>query len=265
MKKFHPKIYASSDLSKEKPRFDQKCPLCDFTSKLRSTVEKHLQDVHNVEEVSNCKVLYFLTNDEFLKWKKDLEKSTNTLFIQPCGTQRSKTVKTTYYYCNRSGYFVPKGAGKRVLRAQGSSKINSVCPAKIKKLEKETDGIEVHYLDIHLGHTNDLHYLHLQKEEKDEIALKIAQNVPFESILQEIKQSVETGEKIERLKLLTKKDLWNIKYAYTANGMLDRMTSIISELKKQSEASAGESVCDADLSNIEFKPGQYNSIFYFDE
>lgn len=255
LKNFHPKAYAESELSKTRPRLDQKCPLCDFSSKLRNDVEKHLREVHKIEEVTNYKVLFFLTNDEFIKWKKDIEKSTNTIFVQLCGTQRSKNVKTTYFYCNRSGYFAPKGAGKRALRVQGSSKINSVCPAKIKKIEKDNYGIEVHYLDAHLGHVNDLQHLRLQKEEKDEIALKIAQNIPFENILQEIKKSAETGEKIERLKLLTKKDLWNIKYSYTANGMLSRMTSLISELK------SANGVQDGDLSEINVKSNVDGMLF----
>ncbi|XP_065207693.1 uncharacterized protein LOC135836652 [Planococcus citri] len=239
LRKFHPKVYAESDLSKTKPKFDQKCPLCDFSSKVRNNVEKHLVDFHHIEEVSNYEILHFASNDEFARWKKDIETSSNTGFVQPCGAQRSKNIKTTYYYCNRSGYFVPKGLGKRALRTQGSSKINGVCPAKIKKIEKE-DGIEVHYLDIHIGHTADISHLRLQKEERDEIALKIAQNISFDTILQDIRQSVETGEKIERLKLLSKKDLWNIKYSYTANGTLPHMIALLTDLEKPDEKHSGD-------------------------
>lgn len=267
LKKFHPKIYAESELSKTKPKTDQKCPLCDYSSKLRNDVEKHLFDFHKIAEVSSFEILHFVTNDEFARWKKDTEKSTNTIFIQPCGAQRSKNVKTTYYYCNRSGYFAPKGSGKRALRTQGSSKINSVCPAKIKKIETK-DGIEVHYLDIHIGHTPDIRHLHLQKDERDEIALKIAQNIPFDTILQEIKQSVETGEKIERLKLLTKKDLWNIKYSYTASGMLSHMNSVISEVNEEDkEYSSDQNYCIIETPYIEvlheITPGSYESFFCF--
>lgn len=224
LKNFHPQLYAEENYKEGRKRNCQKCPLCDFSAKFRKNIEKHLKVDHNIEEVSNYKILYFHNGEDFLKWKQSMEKKTKSIFAQYSGSQTVNDVKITYYYCNRSGYFQPKGDGKRALKVNGSTKIDCVCPAKIKKIEKE-DGIEVQYLDTHLGH-EDTRKSHLYEDEKEKIALKIHQNIPFDKILKELRESSETSvEDLERLTSVTKKDLWNIKSSYKSKiGFADTVT-----------------------------------------
>ena len=70
-------------------------------------------------------------------WKENYEKETNTYFPKATGSKSN----TTYYYCNRSGYFNSKGKGKRKLKTQGTNKLNTYCTATITTKKDDNTGI----------------------------------------------------------------------------------------------------------------------------
>ena len=57
-----------------------------------------------------------------------------------------------YYYCNRSGNFKSRGAGKRHLKTQGTSKISGICTASIVAQIKSDNCVEVMVYNTHYGH-----------------------------------------------------------------------------------------------------------------
>lgn len=67
----------------------------------------------------------------FELWKEQMEKKTSSWFVRATGDKGTVDSTTTYYYCNRSGYFTSRGGQKRHLKAQGSSKLDTYCIASI--------------------------------------------------------------------------------------------------------------------------------------
>ena len=55
----------------------------------------------------------------------------DVMFVKSTGDKTTDGSTTSYYQCNGSGVFLPKGSGQRRLKSQGSSKINSQCTAAI--------------------------------------------------------------------------------------------------------------------------------------
>ncbi|GFU58453.1 uncharacterized protein NPIL_323141 [Nephila pilipes] len=90
--------------------------------------------------------------------------------------------KKHHFVCYPSGFYVSKGKGLRLLKTQGR-------------------------------HRNDIGHLSLTEFERRHIATKIASKIPFVEILDEIRDSV-TDSKLERIHLLTKKDLYNIENCF---------------------------------------------------
>lgn len=124
-------------------------------------------------------------------------------------------MKTTYI-CHRSGFYVEKGCGMRHLKTQGSRKIKSVCPSEIKVILLQNGTVNVNFIEIHIGHNNDLGHVNISKNEKMEIASNIASKIPLASILDDVRESVINNE-LERIYLLTRKDLNNISQCFNLN------------------------------------------------
>ncbi|KAF8789738.1 hypothetical protein HNY73_007657 [Argiope bruennichi] len=117
-----------------------------------------------------------------------------------------------YYKCHRSGVFVSRGKGKRHLKINGSNKIDRYCPAKIKVVKNE-DKCRVTFTETHVGHICDLGHLFLSKEDRYTLATKMASNIPCDVILDCVRTSM-SDEGLERMHLLTRKDLHNIKKSF---------------------------------------------------
>lgn len=161
-------------------------------------------------------VLHFLNQEEFGVWKEKVEKETNSSFINRKGSYQTKEYKKLNYMCNRNGFYQSRGTGLHHLKMQGSNKINGYCPAKINLKIFNNGKCEANFINCHVGHSNDLGHLYLSKSEKDKLACKIAAKIPFQKILDEIRESI-SGDKLERIHLLTKKDLYNIEQCYNLN------------------------------------------------
>jgi len=64
----------------------------------------------------------------------------------------------------------------------------------------------VTFMDTHVGHQNGLGNLPLDKVTRDNIASKISEHIPFEHILDEIRDNISNNV-LETTHLLAKKDL----------------------------------------------------------
>jgi hypothetical protein len=104
-----------------------------------------------------------------------------------------------------------EGRGLRHLKIQRSNKIEAFCPTSIKVKEDFNRKCEVFIIETHVGSDNNIGNLSLTKSEKENLAAKIAANIPFEDILDEVRNSVFF---FKRLHLLTNKDLHNIEKCY---------------------------------------------------
>lgn len=145
----------------------------------------------------------FMQNSKFGK-----KKETNSWFVQESG---KKSAGTTYYYCNRNGYYKSRGTGRRHLKNQGTSKINAHCTAALKV---QCTGMDCHLTvyKTHYAHKSSLGHLRIPESDRLAIAGKIGQGVDFQHILDEIRDKL--GQGFQRIHLLTRKDITNIKKTY---------------------------------------------------
>lgn len=206
---FHKKSHAVLSNSMSKPhtsairKFGKKCPLCDYKESSRIQLYNHFKEVHDVN--MSIEKLEFATKKDFEDWKNLTECSAKSRFVKEYGNLS--------YICHRSGFYVSKGQQKRHLKTQGSVKIGGFCPSGMKVIVTSNGQCQVTYNKTHVGHTVDLAYLNLTAAEREEIAKKIALKVPFAHILDEIRDKI-SGDSLERMHLLNKKDLHNITAAY---------------------------------------------------
>lgn len=174
----------------------------------------HLEQDHSIKVDS--KSLKFGSIEEFQKWQTAVEVETKANFIRQRTPDVSKDGIVTQYCCNRSGHFKSRSRNIRHPKLKGSVKINGFCPAGIKVVEK--NGVcDVLFTYTHVGHQQKLGHLYISKHDKESLAQKIAASIPFESILNEVRDSI-AGNQLNRIHLLTKKDLFNIEQSYNLNG-----------------------------------------------
>ena len=144
-------------------------------------------------------------NTDFQRWKVELEKQTNSWFVQDSGEKPFVGCRKTYYYCNRSGPFHNKATGQRRSKMQGTSKISAHCTASITLSKAEDNALRVEVHTTHYGHEKSLGYLRLTDSERAAIAGQLAQDVDFLHILHNIRDSL--GTEFKRIYFLTRKDI----------------------------------------------------------
>ncbi|KAJ8982006.1 hypothetical protein NQ317_004093 [Molorchus minor] len=103
------------------------------------------------------------------------------------------------------------------MKSQGTNKINALCPAVMAVKIKDSGYVSVRYTKTHMGHKNDLGHVTLSQSERNAIALKISSNVPFDSILDEVRESLTADGELKRMHLLRKMDLHNIENSFKLN------------------------------------------------
>ncbi|GFS78762.1 uncharacterized protein NPIL_585391 [Nephila pilipes] len=152
--------------------------------------------------------------NDFLAWKAEIENNTKSKFIS-YSTKHINIHGVKYYYfrCHRSGNFMSESKSLRHLKILGSNKINAYCPAALKVTEHTDGKCIVSYQKVHVGHQNDLGHLFLTRDERKNIASKIAAKIPLDNILDEIRNSISDAG-LERVHLLTKKDLHTIEKSF---------------------------------------------------
>ncbi|XP_011408624.2 PREDICTED: uncharacterized protein LOC100635716 [Amphimedon queenslandica] len=131
------------------------CPNCSEKFITLTSLIHHLEKSHN-EKVPINK-LSFESMKEFYLWKKQEEQSSDSLYVQDSGCRLQGLNCKRYYYCHRSGVFKAKGKGLRVLKIQGSCKINQFCTANMQVSEDTVTGkVTVTHCSQHIGHTLDM-------------------------------------------------------------------------------------------------------------
>lgn len=200
--------HSKTDGSKSMPVL--KCIMCTFECEKKEMVN-HYSSTHNIN-ISTTTVAFknFL---EFEKWKMEMEKETISKYIKYRAKRTNEKV-IHFYRCHRDGFFKKSGKNIRHLKLLGSNKINGHCPARLDVTVLNKSGcVSVKYIKTHVGHDMDLRRLTLTKKEKEQIADKIGQKMPFDEILNVVRDNV-SKDNLERIHLLTKKDLFNIKKIY---------------------------------------------------
>lgn len=194
----------------EAPQKKFKCTLCTFEAETKKCWLDHFQSGHqiNVKEEE----LEFTSEEEFFKWKEDMERVTLSKFIKNRGTKLVGDTATHYFDCHRSGQFISKSKGKRNLKLTGSNKVNGKCPAGMKVVVNGGK-CRVNFLSTHVGHNLDLSHLPLAEQDRESIAAYIELGVPFPAILDKIRRTVRDSN-LERVHLTTMQDLHNIAAAY---------------------------------------------------
>ena len=106
----------------------------------------------------------------------------------------------------------------RSLKSQGTNKINAHCTTPLTlKSDKHTKFIRIEQCDTYYDHDKQLGHLQISQSKCAEIASQLSQGIPIDKILDGIRDSVST--KINRICLLTRKDIVKIEKAYGLNGV----------------------------------------------
>ncbi|XP_054277248.1 uncharacterized protein LOC128996145 [Macrosteles quadrilineatus] len=212
----------SADESQSKPKSRPRrspmvtCTVCRNVFK-RNDIEGHYLAEHNITLKNS--VLSFSSAPDFYTWKKKTEEKENVFFTKTTAQKIVSGKNKIYYRCHRSGYFDPKliyGIRKRKTKIQGSCKINGFCPSAMKATFFENGNIEVEYCETHVGHTCDLAHKLLTFNERQDIAGKINNKIPYDTILEEVRSTFKP-DMLKRIHLLTKNDLYNIKREFGLN------------------------------------------------
>ncbi|GFR19093.1 uncharacterized protein TNCT_12481 [Trichonephila clavata] len=197
-----------------------RCNICSVELISKKALEDRVDLAHNItieKDTHN-----FNTLEDFKLWKETIEKQTTSLFVKNTGSKSDKTGGTiAYFYCHRNGYYNTVGDKKRNMKMAGSNKINGNCPSKMKVYEDIESKVTVEFTKTHVGHGINLGRMKITREEKEDIARKLENKIPIEAILDDIRNSV--NEKLERIHLITRQDIKNIKVEYniSSDGILD--------------------------------------------
>ncbi|GBL99403.1 hypothetical protein AVEN_206808-1 [Araneus ventricosus] len=115
--------------------------------------------------------------EEFVNWKLQFEKDSQSSFvIRNSWVKKEPGKKLSYYICHRSGSFKPKGERIRHMKASGSIKSGSTCPAVMNVTAVTLDGIveiNVRYRSVHVGHDLEIGKLQLSKNERVDLAASL--------------------------------------------------------------------------------------------
>lgn len=186
---------------------EKKCPLCNFKNLTRAKLLSHFVSEHSVP-IQN-ETMVFESLEKAMEWKEKMEHDTMTRFVKDYEQSRLDCT-IIGYRCHRSGNYKSRGQGKRRLKLQGSNKIDAFCPALIHLTAGQV--CEVKFQSTHVGHVNDASHLTLSSQDKSILIEKLSSEMPFHSIIEEIKKSAANDEGLKRIHTVSRKDLHNIKH-----------------------------------------------------
>lgn len=183
---YHNKKMHSTENTLEKSTAKLNCVLCQFNA-TKAELLVHFETEHNIQIKTDT--FEFNSIEKFIDWKNKLEISTQAKFVKQRGNFSTNDNRTIIkYVCHRSGNYISKGKNLRHLKTQGSNKINGFCPACIK-VEIKNNKYQVSLINQHVGHQHDLGHLPLTFEEREKLASQIALKIPFNEILDQVKDS----------------------------------------------------------------------------
>uniref|UniRef100_A0A6P7HB34 Uncharacterized protein LOC114346518 isoform X1 n=1 Tax=Diabrotica virgifera virgifera TaxID=50390 RepID=A0A6P7HB34_DIAVI len=217
-------------VKKPKQQMKKKCPLCEYRSSLKKKLISHFEVNHDIQIIRSY--TNFAKIEEFKEYLKTIEKNTKSRFVK-----KISTTNILKFDCNRSGEYVPIKNRNRALEMNGSNKINAFCPASLTVRINKNGTYQCEFLENHIGHTNDMGHFFLSEEDRNNFAVKIASKIPFDAILDNVRDAVE-GDYVDRLHLLTKRDLYNIEKSFNLNSVRHcndavSVDSLVNEMSKE--------------------------------
>ncbi|RZF41115.1 hypothetical protein LSTR_LSTR002747 [Laodelphax striatellus] len=185
---------------------------CSFRCAMREKLQAHLMHHHNKSLAFSQ--LKFSSMKDFEEWREVFEKQEKCRFVKKSGTRirRHTGEKHTYLYCSRSGTFVSNSKGVRTQLKKVTCKISNYCTASIDCVEQLDGTVLAKLCSTHYGHDPSVELLRLTKTDKDIIAGQLGKGVSRDIVLDNIRASV--GEDVDRIHLLTMKDIRNIERSY---------------------------------------------------
>ncbi len=145
----------------------EKCIICNQLV-AKQEIYRHYEQNHQIQfEVDD---LQFSCVEEFYDWKRNMQLATNSSYIVS-RAEKGKRFKVTTFKCHRSGPQVIKSSDRKIkMKAQGSKKLNAVCPAFIKLRQNLADSnCTVVFHKTHLGHdlsSNELDYIYALRSDR---------------------------------------------------------------------------------------------------
>ncbi|XP_049796003.1 uncharacterized protein LOC126212617 [Schistocerca nitens] len=183
------------------------CALCDFGSSNRNGMLQHYSLLHDL--VIREENHEFCDQSKFYEWKRELEKDTVSEFVHVRG-QCNKSADGSsklYFKCHRDGNYRPRGSNKRHLKLMGSNKIGGHCPSTMDVTHYPSGQVKVIFCSTHVGR------LRLSRFEREEIAKKIAMEIPFDHILGSLRYPIQDSG-FQHHNLLSRKDIHNVAQSY---------------------------------------------------
>ncbi|XP_072387209.1 uncharacterized protein [Diabrotica undecimpunctata] len=159
------------------------------------------------------KILYYDYN------RSNLNGRSSTLLLQVIKTY------TNLYLGYKPNYKI------RTEKSGGSIKIKGVGPSRLICKLRDRGQVSVSYWKTHAGHKEELRTMHLSKAEEKMIVEKLTSGVPSSRILEDSRK-LKTP-KLERLALLTSKDLSNLSRKYNTYKKRDQNDMVATALKVQ--------------------------------
>ncbi|GBN37925.1 hypothetical protein AVEN_224154-1 [Araneus ventricosus] len=192
-----------------------RCIECNTSYKHVQKLRDHLKSFHklNMDEEE----LQFPNMTAFKKWKHDIERKELTSYTLRHGARRTSTGLKFFYVCHRSGKYASRVTGprQRMLKTPGTCKLGIVCTAAIY-CEECPDSVIVRYCPHHYGHGKETSFVQLSVEEQAAIQDNISKGIPFESLLDDIRDSQSSTDHFQ-LYLLKKRDVRFINNAYATD------------------------------------------------
>ena len=227
--RFHCSLCKSSytrrnDLKRHMEKFHQQtiyqgdsvCLQCDFKAVHVEKLREHLSTEHGLKmEMEN---LTFHSYEEFEDWKCDLEEATNCSYVKHSGVKSTKHEEHVQHFkCNRSGKFKSKRLGRRRLKSSGSCKTDINCTSFLRVNLQKDGSVSVLMCRTHYGHATEVQNIRFNKRQRNQIAAKLSQGISRDKILDDIRDNV--GFDFQKIYLLDRKDINNIKHAYNIDSI----------------------------------------------
>lgn len=132
-------------------------------------------------------VFYYIL--EFQNWLKEYELKYNCQYSVQTGKRIHNDVRRSYYECSRSGIYKEKDDSKRLIKSQGTKKINLNCTSHIMLVEPlNQSNCNIIFYKEHYGHNeNELQHIGLPITKKHEVAAKLSQGVTIGRILDDFR------------------------------------------------------------------------------
>lgn len=205
---------------------------CEASFWYVSGLRGHLREAHGftMENVSRT----FQSLDEFLLWKEEYEKETLSKFVKVRGAKNG--VET--YDCHRSGIYESKSTNKRIPRV--SRKLNKKCTASLVVRHNENGTKSVTIYKEHYGHERQPGMVPLAESEKRKIAGKLVMGVDAERIVGDARDSLPATGSLERVHLINRQDINNIKHKYRIDEKSKRHEEDPISVKVLVEEAAGQ-------------------------